>query len=80
MDDRTSSLVGALLVWLVVGVVVTMLGAEDLYTAWSEDCLVGTEHQRCTEGQGRVMVGVGLAITLPSALGLLVAILRRRPH
>lgn len=77
VDDETSSLVGALLVWLLIGVVVTLLGARDLFEAWTEDCLVGTEHQRCTEGQGRVTFGVGLAITIPSAFGLLLGVLRQ---
>lgn len=79
MDEKTSSLVGALLIWLLVGVVVTLLGARDLFEAWTEDCLVGTELQRCTEGQGRVMFGVGSAIIIPSVIGLVVTLVRRRP-
>lgn len=78
MDDKTSSLVGAMLVWLLVGVVVTLLGARDLFEAWTEDCLVGTEFQRCTEGQGRVMFGLGMAITTPSVIGLVVTVVRSR--
>ncbi len=62
MKDETSALVGVLLVWVVIGILVTLLGAQDMFEAWTEDCLVGTEHQRCTEGQGRVMFGVGLAM------------------
>lgn len=77
MDEDTSALVGALLVVVLIGIVVTLLGARDMYEAWTELCLEGTDHQRCTEGQGRLMFAVGLAISIPAAIGLLVAVLRR---
>lgn len=76
--DETSSLVGVLLVWLFIGILVTLLGAQDMFEAWTEDCLVGTEHQRCAEGQGRVMFGVGLAMTMLVVIVSLVTAVRSR--
>lgn len=78
LGREASPLVGILVAVLLVGLVLTLVGGRDLLEAWTEDCLVGTEYQRCTEGQGRVLLGTGLGVALPSATALLVTAARRR--
>ena len=69
---------GALIALLSLGLLIALAGAHDLYVAWTEDCLVGTEVQRCTPGQGRVMFGLGVSIVLASIITIVIWLARKR--
>jgi len=78
LGREPSPVSGVLVVALVFGLLLMVGGGQHLYVAWTEGCHVGTEFQRCTEGQGKVTFGIGLGITVTSTIGLLVTALRRR--